>query len=89
MRIKQSVSVLGYSLPDHLTQLIYIFKQHVVVSHGPAGIGDSSLLALSPGKSVKTWDVFVNKIDGCSFVSFCVEMQTQYGLKTTRLLFAV
>lgn len=89
MRIKQLVSVLGYSLPDHLTQLIHILKQHVVVSHGPKGIGDSSLLTLSPGKSVKTRDVFVNEIGGCSFVSIGVEMQIQYALEITTLLFTV
>lgn len=38
------ISVWGYSLPDHLTQLIHIFKQHIVVSHGPTGTGDSILL---------------------------------------------
>lgn len=50
MRIKaEAVSVvLGYSLPDHLTQLIHILKQHVVVSHGPTETG-----SLSPGKSVR------------------------------------
>lgn len=49
----QPMCRLGYSLSDHLTQLVDIFKQHVVVSHGPSGNGDSSLLTLSPGKSVK------------------------------------
>lgn len=89
MRIKQSVNGLGYSLPDHLTQLIHIFKQHIVVSHGPTGIGDSSLLTLSPGKSVKTCDVSVNEIGGCSFVWFYVEIQSQYSLKIMTLLFTV